>query len=90
MPWRLLLLLVDPVARLPFDDGATFAVTSVPLQRVTAAASCAGSTGLVRKSSMPAARHRSRSPGIAEAVIAMIGVRRPRSRGRSHFRGARG
>ncbi len=35
----------------------------------------AGSTGLVRKSSMPAARQRSRSPSSAEAVIAMIGTR---------------
>ena len=34
------------------------------------------STGLVRKSSIPAARHFSRSPSNADAVIAMIGTRR--------------
>ena len=32
---------------------------------------------MVRKSSMPASRHRSRSPSSAEAVIAMIGTRSP-------------
>ena len=39
------------------------------------AASSARLNGLVRKSSMPAARHRSRSPGITFAVSAMIGTR---------------
>ena len=35
--------------------------------------------GLVRKSSMPAARHRSRSPSVTPAVRAITGVRRPPS-----------
>ena len=37
--------------------------------------SAAGSTGLVRKSSIPAARQRSCSPSTAAAVIAMTGIR---------------
>ena len=51
------------------DRGAE----SVPVQRGRVDASSATSMGLVRKSSMPACRQRSRSPAIAEAVIAMTG-----------------
>ena len=43
--------------------------------RASIRASWSGSTGLPRKSSMPASRQRSRSASRAEAVIAMIGTR---------------
>ena len=44
-------------------------------QRLSSAASCCCVKGLLRKSSMPAARHRSRSPSMALAVNAMMGTR---------------
>lgn len=47
------------------------------VQRAIAAVNSANFTGFVRYSSIPAAKQRSRSPPIAFAVIAMIGICRP-------------
>ncbi len=55
------------------DSGSTCSAS----QRFSSAASCCCEKGLLRKSSMPAARQRSRSPSMALAVSAMMGSRAP-------------